>query len=319
MPSADSPDFLAAVVVARAHLGEDPTPATIRKARAATAAPTPVACDRVFKNLVAQYRASEYYTDLAPRTVKEYDRHIATLLDALGSHQVAAIHPSHVRMIMRKFSTRKTLGRAIKRTLSVILTFAVEEEWIATNPAFDLEKKRRSKRRTEDEHGDRIEAGQRPLEEIDIALIRLSNPVGTRRRATFEALLATGFRRGDLRRVPANLAELEHVALITNKRGVLVVAPVTSQLRQSAIAWNKTRAETGLKPSRYLICSEKGTPLHERTVSADISAAFAAAGLPNRGTHSLRYTAAVRLYELGVDIEDIAEYLGHSTAEMTRK
>src|SRR5690606_26866819 len=40
--------------------------------------------------------------------------------------------------------------------------------------------------------------------------------------------------------------------------------------------------------------------------------------MPNRGNHAMRYTAAVRLLELGFAYEDVAEHLGHSTARMAR-
>ena len=40
--------------------------------------------------------------------------------------------------------------------------------------------------------------------------------------------------------------------------------------------------------------------------------------MPNRGAHAMRYTAAVRLLELGFAYEDVAGHLGHSTARMAR-
>ena len=152
-------------------------------------------------------RQRTIYTGLATRTRSEYDRHIARLIDALARYQVAAIQPAHVKTLMRKFSGSLTVGKAVKRTLSAILSFAVNElGCIAVNPAFGLEKKPRRKRRTEDQHGDRVEAAQRPLEEAEIARLRRHNALGTRRRAIGESLLGTGFRRGELRvECPATL------------------------------------------------------------------------------------------------------------------
>ena len=155
----DETAFLAAVVAARAHLGPNPTPATVRLARAtARAASVSAGTDRSFRRLVDEYKATDDYTGLATRTRSEYDRHIARLIDALGRYQVAAIQPAHVKTLMRKFSGSLTVGKAVKRTLSAILSFAVNElGWISANPAFGLEKKPRRKRRTEDQHGDRVE------------------------------------------------------------------------------------------------------------------------------------------------------------------
>lgn len=319
LPSpADQTAFLAAVTAARAHLGENPTPASVRAAREkqakAAEAATP-ADDRNLKRLIEIYRSTEDYRTLGEGTRKEYDRHIARLLDGLAGISVAAIEPSHVRDIMRKFTG--TVGTAVKRMLSVLLTLAVDEGWIRSNPAFGLTKKKR-KRRTKDENGDRIEGGQRPLEEAEIKKIREHNPRGTRRRALFEVLLGTGFRRGDSRRIPSDLSERTHLPLITNKTGQLVIAPVTDEARHAAKAWEQTRMETKCAPSDFLICGRRGRPLHERTVTAEVGALFDAAKLPSRGAHALRYTAAVRLLELGFAYEDIAEHLGHSTAKMAR-
>jgi site-specific recombinase XerC len=153
---------------------------------------------------------------------------MARLLDGLGALPVAGIEKEHVKTIMRKFAG--TVGKAVKRMLSVLLSFAVEEGWIKTNPAFGLDKKRR-KRRTADEHGDRVEAGQRPLEEAEIAKVRKRNPYGTRGRAIFECLLGTGYRRSDSRRMPSDLADRPTIPLVTNKSGQVVIAPVTDEMR----------------------------------------------------------------------------------------
>lgn len=318
-----SPDdhlaFIAAVAAARAHLGPDPMPSTVLKAtQVAAKAKTPdepLAEDRSFRKLVEKYRASEDYLTLGERTRQEYDRHITRLLEPLAKSSVAGITRPHVKTIMSKFPG--TVGRAVKRMLSVLLSFAIEDDWIKTNPAFGLEKKRR-KRRTADQHGDRVERGQRPLEEAEIAKVRTHNPEGTRRRAIFEVMLGAALRRGDSRRIPSDLAQRDTIPLITNKTGQLVVAPVTDHMRRAAQAWSRARIDAKLPLSNYLICNQRGQPLHERTVSAEITALFVAAGMPKRGAHALRYTAAVRLLELGFAYEDVAEHLGHSDAKMAR-
>jgi site-specific recombinase XerD len=268
------------------RLPDDPESFEFRKAvetaRARKAAPTPpAASDRSFGHLVKKYKETNRYTDLAERTRKEYDRHISYVGPILDNVSVAAIRRSHIRTIMGKFKETPTLAKAIKRTMSVLLSHAVEElNWIEANPAFGMERKRR--RRKEDQHGDRDDRGQKPLEESQIAAVREANPEGSRRRALFEALLSTGFRRGDARRVPSSVSDDPVIALLTNKTGNLVVASITQNFREAAAAWNQTREDAGLKPSPYLICSEKGTPLHARKVSREITDAFAAAGPQGR-------------------------------------
>jgi site-specific recombinase XerD len=185
-------------------------------------------------------------------------------------------------------------------------------EWIEVNPAFGMLKRRRKtvKNRAR---------GQRPLEEHEIADVRQANPIGTRRRAVFESLLATGFRRGDSQKVPIGVADQPVIALFTNKTGQLVVGPVTKQMRDAAQAWVNTRAATTLPPSKFLLASETGQAITDRTVSSDIADLFAAAKMPGRTVHCLRYTAAVRLLEAGFAYDDVAEHLGHDRARMARQ
>lgn len=191
MPSPDDETkLLEAVLATRAHLGANPTPASARAAgKAAREAST---VDRSFRKLVSKYKATDDYRSLAARTRKEYDPQSARLLDVFGHHDAAAIRTEDVRTVMSKFEG--SVGKAVKRVLSVLLTFAVEEGWMQANPAFGVEKTRLRKRRTEDARGDRIEGGQRPLEEAEIANVRSRIALGTRKRALFECLLGTAVR-----------------------------------------------------------------------------------------------------------------------------
>lgn len=55
------------------------------------------------------------------------------------------------------------------------------------------------------------------------------------------------------------------------------------------------------------------------SIKTGFEAAVSAAGLEGVTPHVLRHTAAVWMAEDGVDMEEIAQYLGHEDSRITRK
>ncbi len=195
------------------------------------------------------------------------------------------------------------------RICSALLTYAVKHlGWIEVNPcqSMDLPK-----------GGD----GQTPYTEAQLAAFRVANPYGTRERLTFEICLATAFRISDTTRVPADQIREGLIALHSGKTDILVCAVPTNELRRAFSAWEEASRAGGTELQTYALGSTNGQPLNRRTVTADMEAAFTAAkfGKAQR-THALRYTAAIRLFELGTfSYDDIAELTGHAMAVMAQK
>jgi len=271
---------------------------------------TPIVAERTFSQLVREYTASTWYNDLAPSTKSEYARHISYLEPVFGPHPVRCIGRLHAEKFMQKFADRPTLAKAIKRTLSVMLTYAMEIlRWIDANPLYGMEKKRKRKA-----------TGQRPYTEQEISIFRQTNPLGSRARLAFEIGLVTGFRLNDLTRIPASALRGAEIALFTSKTGQLVTLPVTYTMQAAFDAYVAARGAAGLPQSRYAISNEKGGKLHRRTLSADLLEAYEKAEFEaTQRTHALRYTSAVRMTELGYSYADIAAHLGHAAAEMARR
>jgi site-specific recombinase XerD len=269
--------------------------------------------------LVRAYRASDRYTRLAESTRKEYDRHLAHVWNALHEVDVTIVKTRHVVSILAKFSETPTLQDAIRRTLSVVFNYARDvEEWIESNPAERAGTTTRRKRRGSDAQGDRADKSQKPLEEHEVAAVRAANPLGTRRRAVFEALLATGLRRADVQRIPVAGLASATFPFVTNKTGQTVHASVTKGMREACRAWIAEASRERRAGSDCVFANAEGAPIHKRTVSKDLAECFEAAGMPSRGVHSTRYTTAVRLAETGSELDDIAAHLGHSKARMAQ-
>jgi hypothetical protein len=213
--------------------------------------PTPSIPAKCFKALVARYRISPAFLDLAPSTRLEYERHIRYVEPAIGLSPVAAFTDDHMDRIMSRYPDNSVLRQAIRRTISVLLTYAAGPlNWIPSNPLLRTDKPRK-----------RQEEGQRPFSEPEVARYRRTHAYGTRERLTFEIGLSTAFRREDIARVKGEDILAGLVPLLTSKAGILVLAPVTRHLRAAYLAFRETHPETA--GSRYATgCQKDGRPVH---------------------------------------------------------
>jgi site-specific recombinase XerD len=230
---------------------------------------------------------------------------------ALGFHPVSALSADLFDKLIAKFEKHPTLQKAIRRTMSVLLGYAMRIlKWIPTNPLLRVQKIRRRGRQ---------EAGVRmPLSEPAIKRFRQANPYGSRARLTFELGLTTALRREDLARIPAEDIEAGEITLRTGKSGIPMIARATEDLVLAFRAFRERHPEHA--GAFYALGAQKdGKPITKRRISADFEAAAKRAAFsPHERLHALRYTAATRLCELGLHYEDIAEVTGHAMASMAR-
>jgi hypothetical protein len=106
--------------------------------------PKPKLPDGCFKRLFDRFKKSTEYTDLAQTTKDEYARHMRRLEPVLGFHQVSALTADLMDQLIGKFSKHPTLQKAIRRTMSALLSYAVRIlKWIPINPLIGAQKIRR--------------------------------------------------------------------------------------------------------------------------------------------------------------------------------
>jgi integrase len=101
------------------------------------------------KWLIRDYKCSDWFTDLAPRTREEVDRHIERIDAALGRVHVATLRRRHVRRFHEKLMRARSRRQANEgvKWLRRMLSYAVEIELRKDNPALRMELKHAKPRR----------------------------------------------------------------------------------------------------------------------------------------------------------------------------
>ena len=101
------------------------------------------------KWLIREYKCSDWFTRLAPRTREEGDRHIARIDAALGRVHVATLRRRNIRRFHEKLMSARGRWQANEgaKWLRRMLSYAVELELRHDNPALRLELKHARPRR----------------------------------------------------------------------------------------------------------------------------------------------------------------------------
>ena len=194
------------------------------------------------------------------------------------------------------------MANAYVRVLRLLMQFAVDRGWRTDNPA------------TRPKLLDTGE-GYRPWEEDEIAAFRAAWPDPTRERVLFELMVNTGQRTVDIVAMQRGHIKDGEIAVRQRKTGARVWIPLSNDLAAVLDPWLKAHISMMLVPSE-----RTGLKLTESGLRQIMERAYDDAGLSDECVnHGLRYTAAVRLSELGCDWETIASITGHTTVTMVRK
>jgi len=184
--------------------------------------------------------------------------------------------------------------------LRTVLVWAADKRLIGHAPKIERPSKPKPKERslTRDEAAKLVDAATAPH-------VRLAIILALTTAARIGALLDLTWDRVDFGRAQIRLALPD----TTTRKGRATV-PINANL-MAALKEAKTGALTGH------VVEWNGKPVG--SIKTGFNAAVAAAGLEGVTPHVLRHTAAVWMAEDGVDMEEIAQYLGHEDSRITRR
>lgn len=151
------------------------------------------------------------------------------------------------------------------------------------------------------------------LNESETALVyqRIRN---RRQLAMVTLLYECGLRNLELRQLNVEDLNGGFVHVLHSKRGKERYVPISDEAEAVVMAYLAERKED----VPFMISSELGGRIPERTVQKTVHSL--ARDIPKHVTpHTLRHSIATHLYNRGVDLRDIQEFLGHESIETTRQ
>jgi integrase len=256
--------------------------------------------------LVAQYRASDDFQDLAPATKELWSPWLDNIRDKFGSLRVRQFdRASNKPVITRWHKSRKDTPRAADtglQVLSRVLSFGMSEGKLTSNLCEKIDHLHSSDR------ADIIWT----KEQMEVLLTHASLELGW----VVRVAVLTGLRRGDLLRLSWNHVNLERrfIELKTRKSGGkrAVLIPIVSDLR--------TLLEHIPKRATTVLTSSKKRPWTGDGFGSSWWKALQDAGLGDSGLrfHDFRGTAATTFFRAGWTLREIAETLGWSEERVER-
>lgn len=284
-----SAEFMAAYAAAHAASQAPPAPIGSSRLGYATVAAA-----------VAGYLTTARFKRLSDTSKKAYLYELEKLRVEHGDKRMAGLKRRHVRDQLEALSDRPSMAIARLNALRMIVKFAMNKDWIDTDPTAGVEQPRLE--------GD----GYKAWSEDDIHSFEARHPIGTRARLAFGLALYTGQRRSDIVRMARADMRDGKIAVRQSKTGARLVLPIHPALA-SIIAGTPVVGLT------HLLTTARGTPFSPTTFSGWFAKRIEEAGLSGLSVHGLRKTAAIRLAEAGASVKQIMAVTGHATVSEVQR
>jgi integrase len=267
--------------------------------------------------------------NLKASTIKFYtdnlQRHV---LPTLGPRLIRSVSRSDCREVIttaRSKGLKLNTVRGIARTLSTVLSQAVEEEKLPANPALRMGRYLR--------RGDEAKTPIQVLSREEAALLVATAQTHFPRWHPWVLLaLRTGLRLGE--QIALQWGDVDwngrFVLVQRNSvRGVLTSpkshrrprVDLSSQLVSTLLDWRRLQQarsmEKGTNSPQWIFPSLSGTPLEERNIRHVFKRMLEKAALRQIRIHDLRHTFASLLLQQGESVVYVKEQLGHASIQIT--
>ncbi|WP_323009648.1 site-specific integrase [Paracoccus sp. (in: a-proteobacteria)] len=257
--------------------------------------------------LMDDYRKSDRWTGLKPRTRQDYDKVMDYLREKIGARDVKSLTRADVIGAQKANAHRTRFANYIPQMLVVLCEHAIDLGWIQNNPAKGV---RALKTPTERQ--------RQHVPWPDWAVEKFRAEAGELCRLIFEIGVGSvqrpadwvGFRWGDY--------DGDSLTLRQNKTDKPLVLPCTDHLKT---ALDRAKASLGVVPiaARPILIKRDGNPLSYRYMADLMLKERKRLGLEAYDLHALRYRGVKELAWAGCDDDEIGAYSGHATKEMIAK
>ena len=282
LPDPEDPDFLAAYDRAR---------------RGRTKAAASTARKRDFRALVAEYRATDRFAKLAPRTRADYDKVLVWVVEKMGHLPVEGLWTPHVYRAQSENAHTLRFANYIVQVLRILCQHAIRLGWIERNPAEGVELLKSTAEPRQPWPREAIEAYR--AEATGRALL------------VFELALGTGQRIADVLKMRWDDLEEGGIRVRQGKTKARLWIPLPPAL--AALLARTPR--DGLT----IVTARDGRPCSYRMAHHDVMTIRRRIGAEAHDLHGLRYSAAAELASAGCSDEEIQAITGHTTTAMVRR
>ncbi len=255
--------------------------------------------DKRLESVIDRYQDSAAFTDLAPRTRKDYGKILDRLRTEFGTMNVGALKQPAIKGVFREW--RDGIGRRSKRTadyswmvLARVLSWALDGGLVEANPC---------------EKGGRLYKGSRAAKiwsEAEIA--RFMGVARPEIQLGMILALWTGQRNGDLLTLPWSAYDGSQIRLEQSKTGTRVVIPVGPTLKSVLDALPREHP--------IIMLSSLGRPWTTGSFRVAWHRVAKSAKIEDRTFHDLRGTAVLRLTKAEATVPEIATITGHSLKDV---
>ena len=280
------------------------------------------------RHLLAERNFSEHTRRAYRSDLRQFAKHLGTAPEEAGPREVRA-------WLIALGATRMatTVGRKLA-SLRTFFRYGLREGWAKADPTLGLRtpKVPRSLPRplSVDDCFGLIERDPEPAQRKsgaaaapETAMQRLRR---LRDRTIVEVLYGTGIRVGELAALDVRDFDRRRGELrVLGKGRVERVAPLPKMALGAVLEWVDARKRPGLLAEPLFISirprrDTKARRLCDRDVRRILKKRALAAGIPERvHPHRLRHSFATHLLDMGADLREIQELLGHASLSTTQK
>lgn len=248
-----------------------------------------------FGALVRDFLTSGQFKEKRPSTQREYRRVLEALAAQHGPKPVRLLERRHIRQIRDARADTPGAANTVLRMLKLLLSFAVDDGLIRSNPAAKMRL---------------LKVGEwRSWTDEECAAFEARWPSGSMQRRAYALARFAGQRKGDLVLMTRAHRKDGAIRVVQGKTGQELWIPEHRALT----------AELAPDSHMSLLVTTAGKAFDATYFGAWMADAIGAAGLPDDCVlHGLRKTAARTLAEAGCSDQEIAAVTGHVSGRMVQ-
>ena len=257
--------------------------------------------------LMDDYRTSDRWTGLKPRTRQDYDKVMDYLREKIGTRDAKSLTRADVIGAQKANAHRTRFANYIPQMLVVLCEHAIDLGWIQNNPAKGVRALKTPAERQR-EH----------LPWPDWAVEKFRAEASELCRLIFELGVGSVQRPSDWLRFTWGDYDGDMLRLRQGKTDKPLILPCTSALKA---ALEQAKRALGVTPiaARPILTQPNGNPMTYFYMAKVMRKERLRLGLEAYDLHALRYRSIKELAWAGCDDDEIAAYSGHATKAMIRK